>query len=91
MRHGGFDAAVIFTVYSQSPLPAAMLCYLAGIPRRLAHCRENPYALLSDWLREPEPQQRTRHEVERQLDLVRRSAHKRPIRGCASLCGQGVG
>ena len=71
LRCGGFDAAVIFTVYSQSPLPAAMLCYLAGIPRRLAHCRENPYALLTDWLREPEPQQRTRHEVERQLDLVR--------------------
>jgi lipopolysaccharide heptosyltransferase II len=71
LRHGGFDAAVIFTVYSQSPLPAAMLCYLAGIPRRLAHCRENPYALLTDWLQEPEPQQRTRHEVQRQLDLVR--------------------
>jgi lipopolysaccharide heptosyltransferase II len=71
LRCGGFDAAVIFTVYSQSPLPAAMLCYQAGIARRLAHCRENPYALLTDWLREPEPQQRTRHEVERQLDLVR--------------------
>jgi lipopolysaccharide heptosyltransferase II len=71
LRDGGFDATVIFTVYSQSPLPAAMLCYLAGIPRRLAHCRENPYALLTDWLREPEPQQRTRHEVQRQLDLVR--------------------
>ncbi|WP_345815167.1 lipopolysaccharide heptosyltransferase II [Paraburkholderia sp. PREW-6R] len=71
LRRGGFDAAVIFTVYSQSPLPAAMLCYLAGIPRRLAHCRENPYALLTDWLREPEPQQHTRHEVQRQLDLVR--------------------
>ncbi|MCC8404464.1 lipopolysaccharide heptosyltransferase II [Paraburkholderia sp. MMS20-SJTN17] len=71
LRRGRFDAAVIFTVYSQSPLPAAMLCYLAGIPRRLAHCRENPYALLTDWLREPEPQQRMRHEVQRQLDLVR--------------------
>src|SRR5690606_15306195 len=33
-------------------------------------CRENPYALLSDWLREVEPEQRLRHEVERQLDLV---------------------
>jgi lipopolysaccharide heptosyltransferase II len=65
-----FDAAVIFTVYSQNPLPAAMLCYLAGIPRRLAHCRENPYCLLTDWVREPEPQQQTRHEVERQLALV---------------------
>jgi lipopolysaccharide heptosyltransferase II len=81
LRRAGFDAAVIFTVYSQSPLPAAMLCYLAGIPRRLAHCRENPYALLTDWLREPEPQQRTRHEVARQLDLVRHvGAHAQDTR-----------
>ena len=67
---GHFDAAVIFTVYSQSPLPAAMLCRLAGIPLCLAHCRENPYRLLSDWIRETEPAQWVRHEVERQLDLV---------------------
>ena len=65
-----FDAAIIFTVYSQNPLPAAMLCYLAGIPLRLAHCRENPYRLLTDWVRETEPHERIRHEVERQLDLV---------------------
>jgi lipopolysaccharide heptosyltransferase II len=65
-----FDAAVIFTVYSQNPLPAAMLCTLAGIPLRLAHCRENPYRLLSDWVRETEPQEQVRHEVRRQLDLV---------------------
>ena len=25
-------------------------CRLAGIPLRLAHCRENPYGLLSDWV-----------------------------------------
>jgi lipopolysaccharide heptosyltransferase II len=67
---GRFDAAAIFTVYSQSPLPAAYLCQLAGIPLRLAHCRENPYQLLTDWLREPEPQDIVRHEVRRQLDLV---------------------
>lgn len=66
----GFDAAAIFTVYSQSPLPAALACHLAGIPRRLAHCRENPYRLLTDWAREPEPEEGVRHEVERQLDLV---------------------
>lgn len=70
LAHGGFDAAVIFTVYSQSPLPAAMLCHLAGIPLRLAHCRENPYRLLTHWMREPEPQEQIRHEVRRQLDLV---------------------
>ena len=50
LRARSFDAAVIFTVYSQNPLPAALLCHLAGIPRRLAHCRENPYALLTDWV-----------------------------------------
>lgn len=65
-----FDAAVIFTTYSQSPLPAALLCYLTGIRLRLAHCRENPYQLLTDWLPESEPQQQIRHEVQRQLDLV---------------------
>ncbi len=70
LRHGRFDAAVIFTVYSQSPLPAALLCYQAGIPLRLAHCRENPYQLLTDWIEEHEPHVFVRHEVQRQLDLV---------------------
>jgi lipopolysaccharide heptosyltransferase II len=65
-----FDAAVIFTVYSQNPLPAALLCHMAGIPLRLAHCRENPYQLLTDWVPDPEPAKGVRHEVRRQLDLV---------------------
>lgn len=65
-----FDAAVIFTCYSQSALPAAMLCGQAGIPLRLAHSRENPYALLTDWVRDPEPEEGIRHEVARQLALV---------------------
>jgi len=67
----GFDAAVIFTCYSQSALPAALLCQLAGIPLRLAYCREKPYQLLSDWIPDPEPGSMVRHEVQRQLDLVR--------------------
>lgn len=65
-----FDAAVVFTVFSQNPLPAAQLCYLAGIPLRLAHCRENAYQLLTDRVLETEPQDGIRHEVRRQLDLV---------------------
>lgn len=65
-----FDAAVIFTVFSQNPLPAALMCHLAGTPLRLAHCHENPYELLSHWVADDEPQQRIRHEVRRQLDLV---------------------
>jgi lipopolysaccharide heptosyltransferase II len=70
LRLRRFDAAVVFTVFSQSPLPAAMLCHLAEIRLRAAHCRENPYHLLTDWVRETEPERGIRHEVRRQLDLV---------------------
>ncbi|MVW73187.1 glycosyltransferase family 9 protein [Bordetella sp. 15P40C-2] len=70
LRRARPDAAVIFTTYSQSPLPAALMCHLAGIPRVLAHCRENPYRLISDWVKETEPATEIRHEVQRQLDLV---------------------
>jgi lipopolysaccharide heptosyltransferase II len=70
LRRERFDAAAIFTVHSQSPLPAALLTYLAGIDRRLAHCRENPYQLLTDWVPDPETDQPLRHEVRRQLDLL---------------------
>lgn len=70
LRACAFDAAIIFTVYSQSPLPAALLCHLAGIPLRVAHCRENPYGLLTTWLPETEPESRIRHEVTRQIDLA---------------------
>lgn len=70
LRQRAFDAAVIFTVYSQNPLPSAFLCYMAEIPLRLAHCHENPYQLLTDWIKDPEPEQLIRHEVRRQLDLV---------------------
>lgn len=70
IREEEFDGAVIFTVYSQNPLPSAMFCYLSDIPLRLAHCRENPYQLLTDWIPETEPQKQVRHEVKRQIDLV---------------------
>jgi ADP-heptose:LPS heptosyltransferase len=70
IRAQNFDAAVIFTVYSQNPLPAVMLTYLAGIPRRLAYCRENPYQLLTHWVPDEEPYTYIRHQVRRDLDLV---------------------
>ena len=67
-----FDAAVIFTVFSQSALPAALALTLADIPLRAAHCRENPYELLTEWIAEQDLDVRAgvRHEVSRQLDLV---------------------
>ena len=70
LRAARYDAAVIFTTFSQSPLPAALLCHLADVPLRLAHCREKVYGLLSDWVPDPEPEGGIRHEVRRQLDLV---------------------
>ncbi|WP_202033665.1 glycosyltransferase family 9 protein [Massilia sp. Se16.2.3] len=66
-----FDGAVIFTCYSQNALPAALLCQLAGIPLRAAYYREKPYQLLTDGISDPEPGTLVRHEVQRQLDLVR--------------------
>lgn len=71
LKEKHFDAAVLFTVYSQNPLPAAMLCYLAGIPRVAGYCRENPYRLITDWLPDTEPLFGIKHEVTRQLDLVK--------------------
>lgn len=64
-----FDAAIIFTSYTQSALPAAMLALLARIPLRLAYAREDPYELLTHWVPDPEPAV-ARHEVDRQLALV---------------------
>lgn len=72
LRSHAFDAAVIFTVCTQSALPAALLLQLCGIPRRAAYCRENPYGLLTDWQPELDRDVRigVRHEVRRQIDLV---------------------
>lgn len=65
-----FDAAVVFSVYSQNPLPAAMLAWLARIPLRLSYCRENPYHLLTHWVPDKEPFSTINHQVRRDLDLV---------------------
>jgi ADP-heptose:LPS heptosyltransferase len=66
-----FDAAVVFTPYTGSALPAARLCRQAGIPLCLAYCREPPDGLLSDPLPDPDLDGPVRHEVQRQLALVR--------------------
>jgi ADP-heptose:LPS heptosyltransferase len=65
-----FDGSVIFSVYSQNTLPAAMLTFMANIPKRLAYCRENPYHLLTDWLPDKEPFTHIQHQVKRDLNLV---------------------
>lgn len=67
LRARQFDAAVIFSSFRQSPLPTAYLCYLAGIPLRLAASIDGPGSLLTTRHKHPE---RMMHEVERGLDLV---------------------
>lgn len=79
LKRRNFDAVVIFTMYNQNPAPAALLCYLAGIPRRLAYCREDPHQLLTDWIPDREPEWDAdrehysfiKHQVKRNLDLVK--------------------
>lgn len=70
LKERNFDLAVIFSVYSQNPLPAAMLAWLAEIPARLSYCRENPYELLTNWVPDQEPYSEIKHQVRRDLDLV---------------------
>lgn len=67
IRARGFDGAIIFTSFRQSPLPAAYLCYLADIPLRAAASIDGPGSLLTTRHKHPE---RMMHEVERGLDLV---------------------
>lgn len=62
-----FDAAVIFTSFRQSSLPAAYLCYLAGIPLRLAASIDASGSLLTTRHKHSEGM---KHEVERGLELV---------------------
>lgn len=67
LRERRFDAAVIFTSFRQSSLPAAYVCYLADIPLRLAASIDGPGSLLTTRHKHPE---RMLHEVERGLDLI---------------------
>ena len=66
-----FDGAIIFTSYRQSSLPAAYLCYQAGIPLRVAASVDGAGALLTT--RHKHAADYTGHfphEVERSLSLV---------------------
>ncbi len=67
IRAGRYDAAVVFTAFRQSPLPAAYLCYLADVPLRLAASVDGVGSLLTTRHRH---QEALVHEVERNLGLV---------------------
>ncbi len=67
LRRGQFDAALLFTSFSQSPWPAAMACYLAGIPIRAGQSKEFGGSVLSNWVR---PRADELHQVDRNLALL---------------------
>jgi lipopolysaccharide heptosyltransferase II len=71
IKSKNFDGAVIFSVFSQNVLPSALITYLAQVPFRLAYCRENPYELLTHWVPDKEPYEFIKHQVRRDLDLVK--------------------
>ncbi len=66
-RH--FDAALIFTSFSQSPHTPGYLCYLAGIPLRAGESKEFGGSALTTELRGAPDEM---HQVERNLRLVER-------------------
>ncbi|CAJ62572.1 MULTISPECIES: glycosyltransferase family 9 protein [Frankia] len=63
-----YDAAVIFTSFSQSPWPAAFVCALAGIPVRVGASREFGGSLLTHWV---DDLPGGVHQVDRALLLLR--------------------
>ncbi|MFW5878677.1 MAG: glycosyltransferase family 9 protein [Myxococcota bacterium] len=68
LKMGRFDAAFVFTSFSQSPWPPAYACYLAGIPVRVGQPKDFGGSLLSHRV-EPPPDHV--HQVDRNLSLLR--------------------
>lgn len=68
IRGRKFDAAIIFTSFTQSPHPPAYVCYLAGIPLRIAQSKEFGGGVLTQWVR---PLGDESHQVDRNLHLLR--------------------
>jgi len=62
-----FDAAFVFTSFSQSPWPPAYACYLAGIPVRLGHSDGFGGSLLT--VQAP-PMSVSSHQVDRNAAVV---------------------
>ena len=73
LRRNGYDRAVVFTSFHQSPLPMALLARLAGIPYIAAMSKDYPGSLLD--LRH---RRVARHEVESALELAAATGARLP-------------
>lgn len=69
LRSKRFDAALIFTSFSQTPHAAGYACYLAGIPLRLGATKEFGGGVLSNELASG-PEEDGLHQVDRNLALL---------------------
>lgn len=67
IQEGHYDAAFIFTSFSQSPYPPAYVCYLAGIPVRVGQSKEFGGSVLSQWVK---PLPDNAYQAERNLHLL---------------------
>jgi ADP-heptose:LPS heptosyltransferase len=67
LRRHNFSLALMFTSFSQSPLPAAHACYMAGIPYRVGFARQAKGSILSHAL---VPPAHDVHQVDRNLCLL---------------------
>ncbi len=67
VRARAFDAAFFLTSFSQSPLPPAYVCYLAGVPIRVGQATEHGGALLTHGVKPPPFET---HQAERNLHLL---------------------
>lgn len=77
VHDGGYDEAVVFTSFHQSPLPLALLLRMAGVPRTAAASEDYPGSLLDVRFRREEGPER--HEVEAALALARAAGHDLPL------------
>jgi len=64
---GRFDAALVFTSFSQSPWPPAYACYLAGVPLRAGQAGDFGGSLLTHVVPAVD---REAHQVDRNLHLL---------------------
>ncbi|WP_416674539.1 glycosyltransferase family 9 protein [Egbenema bharatensis] len=67
LKASSFDAAILFTSFSQSPHPAALICALAGIPIRIAESKEVDMGTLTHAV---PPASDALHQVDRNLRLL---------------------
>ncbi|MFB3777299.1 MAG: lipopolysaccharide heptosyltransferase II [Bryobacteraceae bacterium] len=69
LRAGRFDCAILLT----NSFDSALICRLAGIPRRIGYDRDGRGLLLTDRVRPPAPGETPRHERYYYLELLRRA------------------